>query len=187
MQCLLNGAQPLRKAPPSPGDEVGLARRPDVSGAKIRRRAQADPHGVDETWVEMPAWSCWRTFRRRLDASVAVSVLRNADFSRVQRSGRGLSSVRPPSRVVARPVASSPPPSARRGTSQRKRHERPAPFGVAQFCLSPVAQFYLSLDSEGSQRRNGHDQEYPRSGMDSGDGGGLTGHDAQAYAAHISP
>ena len=41
--------------------------------------------------------------------------------------------------------------------------------------------------SEGSQRRNGHDQEYPRSGMDSGDGGGLTGYDAQPYAAHISP
>ena len=40
---------------------------------------------------------------------------------------------------------------------------------------------------EGSQRRNGHDQEYPRSGMDPGDGGGLTGRDAQAYAAHISP
>ena len=40
---------------------------------------------------------------------------------------------------------------------------------------------------EGSQRRSGHDQEYPRSGMDPGDGGGLTGRDAQPYAAHISP
>ena len=40
---------------------------------------------------------------------------------------------------------------------------------------------------EGSQSRSRHDQEYPRSGMDPGDGGGLTGRDAQAYAAHISP
>ena len=40
---------------------------------------------------------------------------------------------------------------------------------------------------EGSQRVHGHDQEHPRSGMDPGDGGGLTGYDAQAYAAHISP
>ena len=43
------------------------------------------------------------------------------------------------------------------------------------------------LAGEGSQRRNGHDQEYARSGMDPGDGGGLTGRDAQPYAAHISP
>ena len=40
---------------------------------------------------------------------------------------------------------------------------------------------------EGSQRRNGYDQECTWSGMDPGDGGGLTGYDAQPYAAHISP
>ena len=51
----------------------------------------------------------------------------------------------------------------------------------------PPALLRRKLLAEGSQRRNGHDQEYPRSGMDPGDGGGLTGHDAQPYAAHISP
>ena len=51
----------------------------------------------------------------------------------------------------------------------------------------PPALLRRKLLGEGSQRRNGHDREYPRSGMDPGDGGGLTGHDAQPYAAHISP
>lgn len=30
-------------------------------------------------------------------------------------------------------------------------------------------------------------RQHRRSGMDPGDGGGLTGRDAQPYAAHISP
>ena len=50
-----------------------------------------------------------------------------------------------------------------------------------------VAGWLAGWLGEGSQRRNGHDQEDPWSGMDPGDGGGLTGHDAQAYAAHIIP